>query len=105
MGIGYLLAVAYVFFADIKYLYSVLLTLWMYLSAIFYPVSGLSEGMRGVIECNPVYAMIAFARECVMYGTVPRPELWLKLFVWSFGSLGVGLLIFKSKENQVMQKI
>lgn len=105
MGIGYLLAVAYVFFADIKHLYSVLLTLWMYLSAIFYPVSGLSEGMRGVIECNPVYAMIAFARECVMYGTVPRPELWLKLFVWSFGSLGVGLLIFKSKENQVMQKI
>ncbi len=105
MGIGYMLAVAYVFFADIKYLYSVLLTLWMYLSAIFYPVSGLADSMRTVIECNPVYVMIDFARKCVMYGQVPDSMMWIKLSCWSFGSLAVGILVFKLKENQVMQKL
>ena len=35
LGISYILAVAYVFFGDIKHLYAVVLTLWMYCSAIF----------------------------------------------------------------------
>src|SRR5699024_1544145 len=41
LGISYLLSVAYVFFGDIKHLYSVALTLWMYCSAIFYPADQL----------------------------------------------------------------
>lgn len=104
-GIGYMLSIAYVFFADIKYLYSVFLTLLMYMSALFYPVSQLPEAMGRVIEYNPVYVTIAFARECVMYGNVPDIGLWCKLLVWSIGSFGIGLLVFKMKENQVMQKI
>jgi ABC-type polysaccharide/polyol phosphate export permease len=105
MGIGYVLAVAYVFFADIKYLYSVFLTLLMYLSAIFYPVERLSESMQTVIGCNPVYVMIAFARECVMYGTVPSADMWEKLILWSLGSFALGMLVFWKKENQVMQRV
>jgi ABC-type polysaccharide/polyol phosphate export permease len=105
LGIGYILAVAYVFFADIKYLYSVFLTLLMYLSAIFYPVTRLSEKMQAVIGCNPVYVIIAFARECVMYGNVPSAELWWKLVLWSLASFALGMYVFWKKENQVMQRI
>ena len=35
LGISFFLSTAYVFFGDIKHLYSVLLTLWMYCSALF----------------------------------------------------------------------
>lgn len=105
IGIGYMLATAYVFFADIKYLYSVFLTLWMYLSALFYPVSQLSETMQTIIGHNPAYIMIAIARECVMYGQVPDTVMWIRLILWSIGSFAVGLLIYKGKENQVMQRI
>ncbi len=105
MGIGYLLSVTYVFFADIKYLYSVLLTLLMYLSALFYPISQLPEAMQTFIGCNPVYVSIAFTRECMMYGNVPEPMLWIKLIAWSVGSLALGLAVFKAKENKVMQKV
>lgn len=105
MGIGYALSIIYVFFADIKYLYSIFLTLWMYLCAIFYPVDRLPETMQSVLLINPVYLMIAFARECVLYGTVPDLIMWIKLSVASFGSFFIGYLIFKSKENMVMQII
>ncbi len=105
MGIGYMLSVAYVFFADIKYLYSVLLTLLMYLSAIFYPVSQLPEAMQTFIGCNPVYVFIAFARECMMYGNVPEPMWWIKAVLWSMGSLAAGLAVFKANENKVMQRV
>lgn len=105
IGIGYILATAYVFFADIKYLYSVFLTLWMYMSALFYPVSQLSETMQTVIGYNPVYIMIAIARECVMYGQVPELQMWIRLGVWSMGMFAIGLFVYKGNENQVMQKI
>jgi len=105
MGIGYMLSVAYVFFADIKYLYHVLLTLWMYLSAIFYPVDRLSESMQQVIGMNPVYLMIAIARSVVMQGTVPETGIWIRLILWSVITFVLGILVFKWKENQVMQKI
>lgn len=105
MGIGYALATAYVFFADIRYLYGVFLTFLMYLSALFYPVDMLPDAMQRVIEVNPVYVMIAFARSCVMDGIVPAPIEWLKAIIWSLGSLAVGLLIFKRNENKVMQKL
>ncbi len=104
-GVGYALSVEYVFFADIKYLYGVFLTLLMYFSAIFYPVTRLSEGMQKIIAYNPVYLTIQFARQCVMYGEVPDAQTWIRLILWSAGSLIAGWLMFKKRENKVMQII
>ncbi len=104
-GVGYMLSVAYIFFADVKWLYSVFLTLWMYLSALFYPVSKLPEAMQNFIEYNPIYIVIAFARECVMEGRVPDMMMWIRLIGWSAGSLAAGYYFFRSKGNQVMQTI
>lgn len=104
-GVSYILAVVYVFFADVKYLYSVFLTLWMYMSALFYPVSSLPEAMQNFVACNPIYVVIAFARDCVIYGKVPDAMMWIKLTCWSLGSIWLGLYVFKHKENDVMQRV
>lgn len=104
-GLSYILAVIYVFFADVKYLYSVFLTLWMYMSALFYPITSLPEGMQKFIGYNPVYLVIAFARDCVIYGKVPDAMVWVKLICWSIGSFWLGWSFFKHKENQVMQRV
>lgn len=105
IGIGYLLATQYVFFADIKYLYSVFLTLLMYMSAIFYPVDGLNTFMLRVVTNNPVYMVIALARSHVMYGELGDSSYWIKLCIWTVIILVVGMTVFKVKENQVMQKV
>lgn len=105
LGIGYALSVFYVFFGDIKYLYSVLLTLWMYMSAIFYPVDNVMDIMKKIVNINPVYGYIAFARECVMKGTCPPLERWIQIIAWGIGSFFVGYLIFRKLENRVMQKV
>lgn len=104
-GIGYLLSILYVFFADIKYLYSVALTLLLYMSAIFYPVSSLPPVVKNVIGFNPIYLMIYIAREAVVYNHVPHYTAWLKLLLAAVVSMGLGLLVFKKKENDVMQRI
>lgn len=105
MGIGYILSIIYVFFADIKHLYSVLLTLWMYLSAIFYPVDSLPEYFRYAIGYNPVYVSIVIARRIIMDNMVPEYTLWIKLVLYGLGSFLIGYWVFRKNENKVMQKL
>lgn len=104
-GIGYMLSILYVFFADIKYLYSVLLTLLLYMSAIFYPVTSLPPVLQNVIGYNPIYMSIYIAREAVVYNRVPHYSAWIKLALAAAISLAIGLMVFKKKENDVMQRV
>lgn len=105
LGIGYFLSVLFVLFGDIKHLYSIVLTLWMYASAIFYPVESTSGMMQKIIISNPVYNYIACARQCVLQGTLPNVNQWIRMFVWSFGSYFAGKLYFQFLKSRVLQKI
>ena len=105
IGIGYILSVLYVLFGDIKHLYSVLLTIWMYISALFYPIESTSKVMQEIIVRNPVYNYIACARKCVMYGSLPSVEEWGRLFIWSVGVYIIGKLYFEKMHNKVLQKV
>lgn len=104
-GISFILATLYVFFADIKHLYSVFLTLWMYVSALFYPIDRLSGTMRNIVEMNPIYAYISFARECIMYGSCPDLSRWIQIIVWGIVMFGFGYLIYRKNENSIMQRV
>lgn len=105
LGGSFVLSTAYVFFGDVKHLYSVLLTLWMYCSAIFYPVDRLEGIIRTIIEFNPIYEYISATRNVVMYGVMPSALEILKMLIWSVAMLGIGYYIFRINKNKVMQKI
>ena len=70
LGLSYMLATAYVFFGDVKHLYSVILTLWLYCSALFYPVDQLTGLIKEVIVNNPIFCYIDALRGVVMYGAL-----------------------------------
>lgn len=105
LGISFMLAAAYVFFGDVKHLYSVLLTLWMYCSAIFYPVEQLKGIIRSVIEVNPIYNYIDALRNVVMYGSIPPMREIGCMTVWAVGVYVFGYWVFRKNRNKVMQKI
>lgn len=104
MGISYMLSILYVFFADINHLYTVLLTLWMYMCAIFYPIDSVDGIMKTIITWNPLYAYISFARDCVLYRKLPDVKTFLMVCLWGIGVYLLGYWVFTKKENQVMQK-
>lgn len=105
LGISYMLATAYVFFGDIKHLYSVVLTLWMYCSAIFYPVEQLQGFIRVVIWNNPLYTYIHCLRKAVMYGTLPDTVEFLQMILWAAAIYGLGYGIFRRCRSKILQKI
>lgn len=105
MGVGYILSIVYVFFADIHYLYNIFTTLLMYLSAVFYPLESLSENLQAVIRMNPVYLSIYIARECVVYGRLPELSAWIILSVEALAIFSLGYLVFRKNQNKVMAKV
>ncbi len=105
LGLGYFLSVLYVIFGDIKHLYSVMLTMWMYLSAIFYPLERTSAQIQAIIIRNPMYNYIACARQCIMQGVPPTADQWARLFIWTVGVYILGRVFFEKMSNRVLQKV
>ena len=105
LGFSYLLSALYVQYGDVKHLYSVVQHVWMFLSALFYPLDRLSPMMQEVVERNPIYNDVACARQCIMDGMPPTLEQWARLFIWSVGMYILGKLYFDKKKNEILQKI
>ncbi len=105
LGVSFLLAAAYVFFGDVKHLYSVALTLWMYCSAIFYPVEQLSGPMRQVVEANPLYLFIASLRGAVLEQRFPSPWAMLAMAAWGAGMCALGALVFRALREKIYQRL
>lgn len=76
LGIGKMLAVINVTFADITYFYKIFTLFLMYGSAIFYRVDRLPLTMQKVMTIlNPLYIVISIARECIMERAYPVETL------------------------------
>ena len=105
LGLSLILATAYVYFGDVKHLYSIITTVWMYLSALFYPVDSIQGLPRMIIEINPIFQYINAARNVVMYHTWPSWTELLAMVAWAVGMLALGWLVFSKNKNKIMQKI
>lgn len=103
LGLGMLLAAAMVVFRDIQFLWSVLTTIWMYLTPIFYPVSALPEGVQAVVKMNPLYFYVTFVRTCVIDGVSPEPVMYAQCAIIGLVMLLIGAFVFKkSQDNFVL---
>jgi lipopolysaccharide transport system permease protein len=90
IGLGLFLAQANVFFRDIQYIWSIFSMAWMYLSAIFYPVSILPAWLFAVItRYNPMYFYIALFRNF----TIGAPGMG-SLDLAVRGAVAAGLMLF-----------
>ena len=105
LGIAYILATAYVFFGDIKHLYNVLLTLWMYMSAIFYPADQLGGFIERIVRTNPIFNYIDCMRSLVLQGAVPPMWEIFRIALWGIVMYLIGWQVFKMNKNRIMQRI
>ncbi len=96
LGIGYFLASLYTFFRDIKHFYAVGLTLWQYLTPIFYTASAIGGGIAlKIINLNPMTVYVNAFRDVIKLGVVPGGIEFLIMYAWAFGMLAFGYLVFR----------
>jgi len=96
LGIGLILASLYVFFRDVKHLFGVFITLWTYLTPIFYTADSLkSYKISYIIGLNPMTNFITAFRNIIQWGVVPSGMEYLICYAWALGMLAIGYGIYR----------
>ena len=98
-GCGMILATIGVFFRDMEYLWSVALMMVMYTCAIFYyPSKLLKSGWAWILKYNPLYCVIDIFR-CAVFGQPMNMQYVAYAVAFAVGSMLIGLLCFKKKQD------
>ncbi len=71
-GLAWMLASLGVFLRDVGQTVSILTTVLMFLSPVFYPITAVPERFRPVIMANPLTFIIEQAREVLIWGHMPN---------------------------------
>jgi len=102
IGFGLFMSQAAVFFRDIIYIWQVLSLVWMYLSAIFYPISILPDNVRYIVtHYNPLYFYITMFRNFTLGGAnMGNLDLAIRGAVSAVIMLFVGLICFSCNKNK-----
>ena len=95
-----MISAAVVYFRDLKYLYTVMLTALTYLTPLFYPISIIPPEVKPYVLMNPLYSYILFFREAAVYGIWPTPQEYINCILISLGTLLLGSYVFKKCQSE-----
>ncbi len=104
LGIGLILATMAVFFRDLEYLWSVVLMLVMYTSAIFYRSEIVGEDTQWILNINPLYHLIVNFRNAVFGSPMNMESLTVSALI-SFAALFIGMVLFYKQQDKFILNI
>lgn len=100
-GFALALAMANLFYRDVKYLFDVAMTVWMFASATVYPSDALGHGMLGfIVRINPMTALIEAYRSVLLYGVLPDAVSFAGATVFTIVLIPAAWLLFHRLEFQ-----
>ena len=100
LGLSFILSTYGTFFRDLQHLYGIFTTLWMWTSAIFYPISIIPATYRFLFDLNPAIHFISIMRAICHEGVAPSEKSLIIATCYSILTLLLGISVFKSKENR-----
>lgn len=99
-GMSLLLSALMVFFRDIQFLWGVLLTVWTYLTPIFYPVDIIPARFLTLYKLNPLYHFVTFAREVILERTSPALVTYGACLCSAVCMLAIGAFCFAKTQKK-----
>jgi lipopolysaccharide transport system permease protein len=71
LAVALLLAMANLFYRDVKYLFEIVLTVWMFVTAVLYPAHLIGGRLGFIVQFNPMTPIIEAYRDVLIRGVVP----------------------------------
>ena len=98
------LSMANLFYRDVKYLFEIVLTVWMFASAVVYPIDNVHGWFGAFLRANPMTSIVEAYRSILLYGRPPDPA-----FAWAAAAsllvLPLAWLLFHRSEFQFAEQI
>ena len=98
LGIAFLLAMANLFYRDVKYLFEVVIAAWMFATAVVYPIELVGGNLARVMAANPVTPIIDAYRAILLRGELPEPAPFAFAATVSLALLTLSWLTFHRGE-------
>src|SRR5439155_17283473 len=75
-AVSLFVAMANLFYRDVKYIFEVVITLWMFATSVLYPVRTMAGRLGTLLQLNPMTAIIDGYRDILFGG---HPPMWSAL--------------------------
>lgn len=104
-GMALLLSMANLFFRDVKYLFEIVITVWMFATSVVYPVELVGGRLGTLLMLNPMTPIIDGYRAILLHGTLPPAGPFGLAAAFACLTLAVGWTIFHRAEFQFAESI
>ncbi len=104
-GVALLLAMSTLFYRDVKYLFDIVLTVWMFATSVVYPVDRVGGRLGFFLQLNPMTAIIDAYRSVLLYGQLPAAGPFGWAAAVSIVTLGGAWLVFHRAEFRFAEQV
>jgi lipopolysaccharide transport system permease protein len=104
LSICMLLAMGNLFYRDVKYLFELVVMVWMFTSAVLYPVDQVGGMMGRIMAFNPMTPILNAYRDVILRGRMPEPSFVITTGIAAL-CLGVAWVIFHRAESNFAENV
>lgn len=70
-GVSFFLSMGNLFFRDVRYIYNVIITLWMFATSVVFPMKVSNPALQRALNLNPMTPIIDAYRDVILRGKIP----------------------------------
>jgi lipopolysaccharide transport system permease protein len=105
LGVSLLLAMSNLFYRDVKYLFEIVITIWMFGTAVLYPVNLVGGRLSVVLRLNPMTPIIEGYRAVLLRGESPFTPAFAAAAVVACVTFGLAWILFHRAEFEFAESI
>lgn len=92
-------------YRDVEFLVRHLLTFWLYLTPILYPLSAIPESLRGLAFLNPMTPLALAWQDALYRGRFPDPFHLMLALAYGAAALVAGLVVFERLRDHLVEEL
>ena len=105
IGLGMVLGVLNVFFRDVGQFYQIFIQFWFWLTPIVYPASILPASVRGMLDWNPMAAVIQSYQAILVSGQAPHWQQLLPAALLAMLLCALGMHLFRRRAGEMVDEL
>lgn len=105
LGLSFLLSMGNLYFRDVDYIMQVVIQLWMYVTAVVYPLKVANSKLQMVLNLNPMTPIIDCYRDVILRGHLPTLNIFGPTALFAIAIFLLGWYLFHKFEFQFAEFI
>jgi ABC-type polysaccharide/polyol phosphate export permease len=104
-ALALLVSMAHLFYTDVKHIFELVLTVWMFATAVLYPVERIGGTLGRVLQLNPMTPIIEAYRDVLLRGRLPEAGPFAAAAAIAVLAFGMSWILFHRAEFRFAEEI